>query len=61
MSEGNRRPYIGRISKYCWTDKRTGERTPGIVLSGAHGLAAHLTADEAIQLADQLVDLAERL
>jgi hypothetical protein len=57
----NRRPYIGRIWQHTWKDRATGEHTPGIVLGAAHGIAAHLSADEALALADQLVDLAEQL
>lgn len=56
-----RRPYIGRIWADDWTDLHTGEVTPGIKLGGASGIAAHLTAEEALTLADKLVDLAEQL
>lgn len=57
----NLRPYIGKVWHSTWTDRKTGEQTPGISMGGASGLAAHLTPDEARTLADQLHDLAEQI
>lgn len=57
----DRRPYLGRVKPYTWRNPRTGEQTPGIVLNAQHGVVAHLNATEALALADQLVDLAEKL
>ena len=56
----NRRPYIGKIWPHTWTDKATGTQTPGILIAGASGMAAHLTANEARHLADELHDYADK-
>lgn len=54
------RPYLSKI--YCWNWKdEQGNVTPGILLRKGKHVAAHLTATEAIQLANRLVDLAEQL
>ena len=58
----NRRPYFSIVRISEWRDKITGQRTLGIRLSGAYGpIAAHLTAEEARNLADTLHDLADTL
>lgn len=55
------RPYIGKVWIEDWTSTYTQQRTPGIKLGGASGIAAHLSANEARQLADTLHDLADTL
>lgn len=57
----NFRPYIGKIWAHDWMDFHTGEVTPGISLSGAVGIAAHLTKAEAYALANDIVDAADKL
>lgn len=54
------RPYISRVHIRAWHDKDHGT-TPGIALQQGSRITAHLTADEAKHLADQLVDMAEEL
>ncbi|WP_334123031.1 hypothetical protein [Glutamicibacter sp.] len=56
----SRPPYIGAVRIQEWITKDK-QRIQGIRLIGASGIAAHLTAREAIKLADKLVDLAEQL
>lgn len=56
----NRPPYIGSVRIQEWITKDK-QRIQGIRLIGASGIAAHLTASEALTLADKLVDLAEQL
>lgn len=46
--------------RWTWTDGN-GNRTHGIGLMHGQTCIAHLTPDEAIKLADRLVDMAERL
>jgi len=55
-----RPPFIGsaRIRDWITKDK---QRIKGIQLRGAHGIAAHLTAQEARELADTLHDLSDKL
>ena len=53
------RPYIGRIRRFNWLSKQTGNHIKGIGLWHGARLMAHLTPTEAKQLADRLVDLAE--
>lgn len=55
-----RPPYIGAVRIQEWITKDK-QRIQGIRLIGASGIAAHLTASEALTLADKLVDLAEQL
>ena len=57
----DRRPFIGKVWIEHWTSMLTGKVTPGIKLGGSGGIAAHLTADEARELADKLHDLADQL
>lgn len=57
----NKRPYIGRISAYAWRDKSTLERTQGLLMHGASGVAAHLTKAEAYALSDWITDEADKL
>lgn len=54
------RPYISKVYPRAWTDDQ-GNTTPGIALRRGRYMAAHLTAHEAIELANRLVDLAEEL
>lgn len=60
MSRENRRPYFKKVIRHNWT--RAGQPdVPGIALIGLGGYSAHLTAAEAIELSNRLVDLAETL
>lgn len=54
------RPYLSKVQPWHWKDQH-GNTTPGIALRKGNYIAAHLTAAEAIQLSNRLVDLAERL
>ena len=56
----SRRPYIGQVRIQDWIT-RDKQRIRGIRLNGMSGIAGHLTATEALTLADKLVDLAEQL
>lgn len=56
----NRPPYVGSVKIQDWITKDR-QRIKGIQLRGASGIAAHLTADEARELADTLHDLSDRL
>jgi len=56
----NRPPYSGTVRIQDWITKDK-QHIQGIRLSGASGIAAHLTANEARKLADTLHDLAETL
>lgn len=56
----DRPPYIGQVRIQDWITKDK-QRIRGIRLTGASGIAGHLTADEARTLADTLHDLADRL
>lgn len=53
------RPYIGRIRRFNWLSRTTGNYIKGIGMWHGKRLMAHLTPTEAKQLADRLVDLAE--
>lgn len=55
-----RRPYLNSVQPYTWRD-RDGTRTPGIILNHGKLPAAHLTPDEARELADTLHDLADQI
>lgn len=55
-----RRPYFSRVLLQAWA-KPGQPDVPGIALIGAGGFSAHLTALEAIDLSNVLVDLAEQL
>lgn len=55
------RPYIGTIKPYTWNRNGKDAQTPGLLLGGALGVAAHLTKVEAFELANRLVDAAEQL
>jgi len=55
------RPYFSRISPYSYKPKGGSDPVPGIGLFRGRELSAHLTASEALELADKLVDLAESL
>jgi hypothetical protein len=50
--------FILRAADYTWHD-RSGKAKPGVGIFVDRTLVQHLTADEAIALADQLVDAAE--
>lgn len=54
------RPYISRIKIAPWKH-RDGTATPGIALRKGKHVTAHLTAQEAIELSNQLTDLAEQM
>lgn len=56
----NRRPYFKKVVRHTWTSAGLPD-TPGIALIGLGGYSAHLTASEAIELSNRLVDLAETL
>lgn len=56
----NRRPYFSKVIHHTWTSAGHPD-TPGIALIGLGGYSAHLTASEAIELSNRLVDLAETL
>lgn len=49
------RPYFSHARIYAW------DNTIGISIHKGAEVVAHLTPDEAIQLSNQLVDLAERI
>ena len=55
-----RRPYFNKVIRHTWTSAGHPD-TPGIALIGLGGYSAHLTATEAIELSNTLVDLAETL
>lgn len=55
------RPYLTKVHAWEWTNNQTGTKTPGIALRQGRRFVVHLTAGEAIQLANRLVDLAETL
>lgn len=61
MTPKDRRPYIGRVRPYTWTPKTGDDPVPGLLLGGAAGIAAHLTKTEAYELANQIVDAADKL
>jgi hypothetical protein len=52
--------YVLRATEYTWHD-RDGTPTPGVGLFVDHSIVQHLTPEQAIQLADQLVDAAETI
>ena len=56
----NRRPYFKKVILHTWTSAGPPD-TPGIAFIGLGGFNAHLTASEAIELSNRLVDLAESL
>lgn len=55
----NFRPYA-RIRKHIWRDQN-GQEVPGIALYHGERIVIHMTPAEALQIADKLVDLAERI
>lgn len=55
------KPFIGRVWISPWVNKRTQEKTMGIKLGGLNGVVAHLDKNEAYELANTLVDLADTL
>lgn len=55
------RPYIGKVATYEWFDRITQVGTPGIMIAGLGGIAAHLTKAEAFHLCNEITDLAEQL
>lgn len=55
------RPYIGSVSPKIWNDLTTGEQTPGVLVIGLSGMAAHLNKSECYKLANDLVDAADQL
>lgn len=59
MTQNTKRPSV-RLGAYTWRDL-DGSTTPGIALRHNKHVAAHLTPAEAMQMADRLVDLAERV
>jgi hypothetical protein len=52
------RPYA-TFRRYTWRD-RNGREVPGIGAYKGAKLVLHLTVEEALRLADQLVDLTEK-
>lgn len=56
----DRPPYIGKVEIRDWITKGK-QHIAGIRLTGASGIAAHLTAGQARTLADDLHDLADQL
>lgn len=59
MNNQSKPPRV-RLDTYTWRDP-DGTQTPGIAIRHYSRIAAHLTPAEAIQMADRLVDLAERV
>lgn len=55
---GHHRPYISLTRPYRWLHQ-DGTETAGIALMAGPRVLAHLTPDEALNLSNQLVDLAE--
>ena len=55
MSTPSDRPYFSHARIYAWNG------TLGIAFHKGADVVAHLTADEAIELSNRLVDLAERI
>lgn len=53
-----RRPFL-EIRRYTWKAK-DGTETPGVALKFGNQIKAHLTPEEAIRMADKLVDLSEQ-
>lgn len=51
------RPTITRVRRYFWLDGD--DRIQGIGLMSDYGIKAHLTPDEAIQVANDIVDTLE--
>lgn len=50
-----------KVQPYVWVDSGTQKRTPGIALLHRRTVLAHLTADEAREMADKLHDLVDTL
>lgn len=53
------RPTIRRVTRYQWFNR--GTATPGIALIGQHGIIAHMTATEALQVATDIADTLEQM
>ena len=53
------RPTIQRVRRYKWLSN--GSETPGIGLLGEHGILAHMTATEALQVATDIADTLEQI
>lgn len=60
MTNRGRRPYFKKVIPHNWT-KPGQPDVPGIAFIGLGGFNAHLTAAEAIELSNHLVDLSESL
>lgn len=52
-----RRPTVTKVRRYNWFDGD--DRTDGIGLATKHGVKLHMTFDEAIQVANSIVDTVE--
>lgn len=53
------RPTVRRVTRYQWFNR--GTETPGIALMGQHGIIAHMTATEALQVATAIADTLEQI
>lgn len=60
MTTPAKRPYFSHVRLNNWTNEDH-TKTLGIAVHKGADVVAHLTPDEAIQLSNQLVDLAERI
>jgi len=50
---------VHRVRRYKWLSN--GSETPGIGLLGEHGILAHMTPSEALQVATGIADLLEQM
>ena len=53
------RPTIRRVTRYQWYNR--GKETPGIAIMGQHGIIAHMTPTEALQVANDIADTLEHM
>lgn len=53
------RPTVHRVRRYNWLHRD--HQTPGIALMGEHGIIAHMTATEALQVATDIADTLEQI
>jgi hypothetical protein len=60
MTTPSKRPYFSHVRLNKWTNEDH-TKTLGIAVHKGPKVVAHLTADEAIELSNNLVDLAERI
>lgn len=54
-----RRPRLSRVKPWTWLNGK--QRTPGVSLWKGNRLVAHLTASEAYELANKIVDETEKI